>query len=673
MAVLKPVSFNGTSILSGTSTDYKTEVPRNFAPLQAPTSAMFVKRAGAYPVFSGKDFLPFSYVLEVEAIANFQETFESLNKLFDVKDETPRQLIVQDTDDSNKQYYIYASPTNVQGGHDGPMATVTLAVDDPIWQTVTQNSQTWSTTTTTGTTDVVNAGNDEAYPIFEITTATQPSTDFIYSVYLQILPQSSYYWFNRFLDITGATDTTFDTAALVTAGKMQSDGDDLRVFRDGVEIERWLNGINTTDTHVIVAASLPPANTALLKTAIASSDTITEIEVTYTDTAKNNLLRMPNSGRLILDSSLGSTDTEEFTYSAKTITDTKLAFTINARSVRGTTAFSYSAGANVRHLPYDFTIIYGSATASAPTVNNNNQPAPALTSRNNSFTYSTVFNNDARTRPSGISGLNAITTNPLLTRSVIYTSTNDEGDTDPFTAMGMKAQTYEAGGIWRADTVQLAWVGYFLDGVASVSASGTQTQNSASWPTLGLYAAGQNVKNPLTNSGWTQLWTVSAQATTDYATWTAWSKASSDATIPSGATQLKWHMQGTVLGSTDYYAKGDITSLTVGLTNYPHVMIRTETQNNKLDFTITNATTAESMRIIYPLQVGQTLIVDTDPDNPSAKINGTLVNGAVTLSSIRSKWLKLSPGTNTLNYDTNIAAASDISIVIKWRDRLNFF
>ncbi len=43
---------------------------------------------------------------------------------------------------------------------------------------------------------------------------------------------------------------TINTAALVTATTMQADGDDLRVWRDGVEISRTLTGPNTTTTKV---------------------------------------------------------------------------------------------------------------------------------------------------------------------------------------------------------------------------------------------------------------------------------------------------------------------------------------------------------------------------------------------------------------------------------------
>lgn len=664
--ILKPYSFNGTS-LQDTAT-YVASFPRAMANLQMQTNPSYVRRAGAVPVYAGKDFQPMMITLEILCGGTFTQTFETLNTLFDTKDETPRQLICQDVDYASSsdyvQYYVYATAKQVQGGHDGNMAVVTLALDDPIWQSVTQNSQTWSITSSTSTTDVSNGGNDYAFPIFEITPTSQPSTDYLYNMHCQVLPQSTDPYPSRYLDITGATDTTWDTAALVAGGKMQSAGQDIRVLRDGVFVDYWLDGINTTDTHVIVVADMPARQDMTLKTAIASTDTITEIELNYTLTNKTKITACPAAGRLILDSSIGSTDTEEFTYTAKTITPTKLAFTINARSVRNTSAFSFSANANVRFQPYDFTILYGNSTASAYETDDTRKPLEALTSRNSSLSYTSFFDS-AGLRQGGWQQSIRRVSNTSLSRSDFYTSTNDEGDTDPATAMGVAAYTYQAGGAWRSDTIQIGWLNYFPDIIASVSASGEQYQTSASTPTFVLQSG--RVSNAFSN-----LWSISSQASSDYSTWTTWSKASSDATIPASSKYLRWYGYGSVNSTTDNNSRAAMTAITVGLTNYPHVMLRTEGANYKLDCTIGNSTTGESIRVIYPMALNETLYVDTDPSFPYAKHKGLMVNGAVSLSSIRAAWLKLNPGSNTLTFDSNLAATSNVTIIIKWRDRANF-
>lgn len=670
--ILVPYSYNGTVINKdiGSSTDYDAYFLRSSAELQTATNPYYIKRAGAYPIYAGKDFLPYSTPLQITMQHDFQTLFESLNTLFDTKDETPRQFICVDTEDSNRQYYVYATAKQVvQDSAGGPNITVQLAYDDPIFQTVTQTTQNFLITSATDSTSVTTIGNDYSYPIFEITPTSQPSTDYLYNLWTQVLPSSTDPYPNRYLDIVGSTDTTWDTAALIAAGKMQASSDpggaggDIRVLRDGVMVDFWLDGINTTDTHVIVPTNMPGALNMTLKTAIASTDTITEVELKYTTDNKGKISASPTAGRLILDSSLGSTDTEEFTYTSKTVTATKLAFTINARSVRGTTAMSFAAGANVRILPYDFNIIYGNMTASAYVTDDTKKPIQALTSRNSSFTYTNFFD-EAGTRPGIWSQKERTVSSAKNSRSDFYTSTNDEGDTDPATAMGMAGYTYEAGGVWRADSVTLAWLGYFPDLVASVgSVTGAQYQTVASRLNPKL-AAGKNPNN------FTVLWNVSAQASSDYSTFTAWTKASSDATIPANTRYLKWYAEGTQLGSTDQNSRVDMSGITVGLTNYPHVMLRSEAQNYKLDCRLTIG--SDYIDVLLPMGLNETLYIDCNPDFPTATYKGLLVNGAVKTSAIRAYWLRLGPGANTVYFDSNLAATSNITIAIKWRDRANF-
>lgn len=666
--ILDPYSFNGTLL---NSTDYDSSFPRASANLQMQTNPTYIRRAGAVPVMSGKDFQPVTLNLEIIMQHDFMTLFESLNQLFDTKDETPRQFICVDVEDSSKQYYVYATAKQVQGGHDGTMATVTLALDDPVWQSVTQNSQTWSTTTTTGTTDVTNNGNDYAYPVFEIT-PTSASTDYAFNVPLQIVPTSSLPWPNRFLDITGSSDTTFDTAALITGGKMQASTDpggagaDLRVFRDGIEVDRWLNGINTTDTHVIVTADMPPRWWMGTKTAIGATDTVTEIEINDNAANRTAIDAMPNAGRILVYTGLApSTDTEEFTYTAKTITATKLAFTIDSRALRGTVALDHAAISTVQHLPYDFTLVYGNLSTTDRTTDDTRKPIQALTSRNNSFEYTTAFYVIEGTRPNIWFGYPSIVSNPTLSRSGLYTSTNDTINISPATAIGLKAKTYQNLGVWNSDSVLLRWLGYFPDYVASVTASGAQNQNVESVPTMELdaYTAAAD---------YTALWTITPQTTTDYGTWTTWAKASTDAVLPASTTYLRFLQQGTILGSTDYYSKVEIDAITVGLTNYPHVAIRAEAANFKLDCKITNQTTGEFFNILFPMAINETLYIDTDPDYPTVTHRGRIMNGAISLSTLRAAWLKLNPGVNTLTIDNNLPAATDISVVVKFRDRANF-
>lgn len=666
--IIIPLSYNGTSLQS---TDYIATYPQSNTGLTPTVNPQYVKRAGAWPVMSGSDFNSTNIGIEVECLGSFMTTFESLVQLFNVEDETPRQLIVEDST-GGTQYSVYATPRFISGGSDGSMAKITLALDNPIWQGVTVNSQVFATTSATDSTSVSNAGNANSYPIFEITPSSQPSSDYLYSRFLQILPTSTDPWPNRFLDVLGSSDGTgMDTAALIAGGKMQASTDfagvvgaDFRLLRDGVEIDRQLSNINTTDTHMICVTNMPAATNMTLKTAIGTTDTVTEVVLNITADNKAKITSMPNYGRLILDTSLGSTDTEEFTYTSKTITGTKLAFGITARAVRGTVAVDHAANTAVRWLPYDFTVIYGNPSVAAPTIDEARKPIEDLTSRNTAFVY-TNFSDDAGLRsgiwkpiPSKVSDAN-------LSQSDIYTSTNDEGDTDPATAMGMKAITYLKLGKSLSDTVTLGWLKNFPDGIASVSSvTGEQSQSTSIWPTMALQSA--------VTTAFTNLWTVSAQTSSDYGTFTTWTKASSDAVIGANKKNLRWLQTGTIKGVIDTYAKGAITGMTVGLTNTPHIMIRSEANNYNLNALITNETTGDSFEINLPMELNETVYVDTNPDFPTVKYKGQIINGCIKLNSIRSAWMKLIPGANTISYASIPSDPFDISINIKWTNNKRF-
>jgi hypothetical protein len=232
----------------------------------------------------------------------------------------------------------------------------------------------------------------------------------------------------------------------------------------------------------------------------------------------------------------------------------------------------------------------------------------------------------------------------------------------------MKAKTFVNVGVYRPDAVILGWMNYFPDLIASVSTvTGEQSQSSSVWPTLALQSS-----PAVASTSFTNLWTVSAQTATDYSTFTAFTKASTDAVVGANKRYLRWLQSGTISGTTDQYAKGAIVGMTVGLTNVPHVMIRTENNNYQLNCIIGNETTGDYFEIKLPMSLGETVYVDTNPDFPTVKYKGQIVNGAIKLSSIRSKWLTLQPGANTVYYESIPADPFDISIAIKYYDRMRF-
>jgi len=676
--IIKPYTYDGTAINDGST--YTAWIGAEQAAGAPPVRVTYVRRPGAWPVYAGKEFMAAAFWLNIDVSAagvvssGWMDKFETLNTLFNVEDEEPVLFVIKDESDSDTQYQLNVV---VDGqpifGNNGAIYSVKLALVDQTWDAVTQSTSTFTTTSATDSTSVTVGGNAEVSPTIEVTPGS--GSGWIYSRALQILPTSSNAWPGRALCLTSTTDgTTFDTAALIAALKMQSSSDpggaagaDLRVLREGVEVNFWASGMNSTDTKLWTIADMPAASNMVLGTAISTTDTITEIVLKNDATNRTAISALPAAGRLIIDSgTIGSTDTEEFTYTGKIINASKLAFTVDARAVRNTDTFTHAANQSVRFMPYDFTVIYGNLTCEAADVVNTKKPVLDLSaSSNSSFVWDTFYD-EAAVRNSIWQPIVRKVANVSLSRSDIFTSTSDEGDTDPATEMGMKALSYLSGTTWKADTVEIVWVFPVPDVIASITASGEQSLNNGTAPTFSLLSRKASGQTPTT------LWSVTKQVSTDYGTFTAWSKATTDYTsIPSGTTIAEFSLKGTGAGSTDVYAKFGVSDVTIGITNYPNVIIRSEVSDFRCDFTLINGE-GESIRINYPVKFATTLIVDCDPDFPTARYNGQIVNGAISTDEVRPYWFRLLPGTNTIGYESNVGAGFDVSIAIKWNNRVIF-
>lgn len=661
--IIQPYSYNGTLI---NSTDYETSIPRQSALAQLEANLTYVRRSGAEPVFAGKDFQPFTLNLEVKLLHNTMTLLESLNALFDVHDETPRQFIIRDTQDTStdadgKQYYAYATPRRVLGGHDGQMAVVTLGFDGSVWQSVKQYSQTWNITASGDSTSITNNGNIEMYPTYEIAVTGYPSSGFIYNNFIEYLPPTTDAWNNRPLELCGDTDGIgLDTAALVAANKAQSDGDDFRVFVDGVEVDRWFGGagFNTTDTKVWININQPSKRILKLKTAIPSTDTPTTVDFIYSSAFSTEFNAMPAIGRFKINS-------EEFTYTSKTITTTVLRANGVTRAVRNTSAGTHASSDTVTWIPYDINLVYGSSDAEAPEIDDTKKPILDLTnSKNDSFVY-TQYSDEARLRSGIWNGQVTKKTNAILSITDLYTQVNS-GDTDPADVAGMFIGAYQYLGTWKPETSILQWLIYVPDVVASVSHSWERYQQTASFP------ATVALQSSVNGTSWSNLKTFpsSDMATTDLQTWVTGSHATSDFTVLANTKYLRYYMSGTIPAVANNIAYMGFTTTTIGLTNAPFPTRRGEQNNYQFNSTITNGANNQAITINYPLRVGDTLYVDCNPDFPTAKINGQIVNGAIGLNENRPEWMAFNVGANTITFTSDYVGT--VTITVKWYDRKNF-
>jgi len=182
-------TFDGNAI--NDTTNYVARIPID-APIQAAQSnSIFISRAGASPVLAGSIVGESYFTINIICKGTVRDQLETLNQWFSVYDDTPKQLIIKDTDDSDKQYYIYCVPQSAPTLIGTNTYQITMARKDPIWQSVTQNSTSWSITASGQTQAITNAGNIEAYPLLEFTPTSYPAGGYGYSRKVVFYPTST--------------------------------------------------------------------------------------------------------------------------------------------------------------------------------------------------------------------------------------------------------------------------------------------------------------------------------------------------------------------------------------------------------------------------------------------------------------------------------------------------
>ena len=154
-----------------------------------------------------------------------------------------------------------------------------------------------------------NDGNQDAYPKLELELVTQRTSGLPYRRYVTVV---SHFDAPVVAYPVELTNGGLDTATEIAAGRMQADGDDITVFINNVESDRFLSGINTASTKIWGNLDLGAETTFTLDGALDNVTLYTELSITPVFKTVSNkkiyiLQDLPTSGILRIDS-------EEFTY-----------------------------------------------------------------------------------------------------------------------------------------------------------------------------------------------------------------------------------------------------------------------------------------------------------------------------------------------------------------------
>lgn len=621
---MKPVSFNGLNI--NDTTNYLSWMVDGDHGLPA-VGVVRSARQGRWPVISGIDRPGTVKTVRIliNDPANVETLREGLLSAFDPDDETPRQFVVEDLNGANDRYVeaVCQALDHDRRGR-GRVFVATLAVHgDPLFRETVASSEGWSPNTSPHSNVVMVTNSADAYPIIGIVPNTK---------------SGNYYQFKRFVPgrwqepARGAlgypVSVAWDTATEIAASRMQIDGDDLRVWVDGVEVPRWLVNINTAATKIWFNLDFQPEQESTLDGAIDASQT----EITVDD----DISGFPDEGMLEIGVS------EIVYYTGKN--DQERKFTGLTRGVRGTTAAIAADGSNVHWLQHDIWFLYGNSAAAAPDVGDDFKPSFNLaTSDNNTWDYDD-FGNDSGLRPA------AWQKGAVQGPVAFLTSSDADGD---WPLVAVRDNNTAALG-----DVEGRWYIYHPLGIVEVTISGQKYYEQAgTW--TGTVVSKEEA------GFWETAAVIADPAAAD--TPEAWSETA--LALDAIGRDKFMGFQLFHVGPGIAYLNAADASIEIYAATVPSFTLGAQQANYDLDLTIENETTGKKIRLQFPfMTASEEIQVDTDErtvtwleENSSQLQALTLIGGA------RRDWLRLAPGNNTITITE--AGLTLMNIEFVWEER----
>lgn len=620
------ISWDGNTF----APDYEAGFLPGSEPRLPRTSASIMKRSGAWPVITGvqRDEHKLKLVVRiVGAVADRDFLRGQLFGWFDPDDETPKRLVGENQDGIPMYVMALCDDLMVIGDqqHDTGFL-ITLTVDDDVrWRAQTAETDIWAITASGQTRAIVNGGEDEAYPVITVEPTGAKTGGYAYKRYALVVWNAINSGANYPIRLG-----PLDTAALVGAAKMQADGDDLRMFVDGVERARFLVDMNDANTYIWFAADWQRAPVLELAASIAGAGSVDTIQLNDAD----EMALLPSAGFVRVNN-------EVFSYQARDLVNLRL--TGIAREVWGTAAGAHSAGDDVYWMQHEVIVVYGDAAATAPDAAPALEPVFTLAdSSNTSWKFEIFGDGDYPTRPASWTRWGTI---GLSGNGGTYTATERT-----------LASPYTVAGAWLGTGSGNAFGWGLSNPCGIVNAAWADGKKRAVVVTDFLVHLMYWVRGA---SWWTWQATLADPALAN--TWEAWSEA---------AAVADWDAADT-LAFAAYFFRQDVEAGTVTVsldaTETPTTSIGSEIGNYTLSCTITNETTDEAITVSFDMPLNEELVVDTDERTVTYEPDGSSQFQAVSLDSARRKWLRLVPGSNTLRFDDTGTAA--VTLTTEFEER----
>jgi len=617
------ISYDGNTF----APNYEVGFVTGSEPRLPPAQVQILERIGAWPVIVALQRKPHRLALLIRIAGSSRDALRTqLFQWFDPENETPKTLVGENHAGIQMSVEALCEELRVYGDQQHDTAfVVTLAVDGDVRWRATETSDSWSITASGQTHTINNTGEDDAYSTLEITPTTAKSAGYAYKrhalvTWRAINPGSNY----------PIRLGPLNTAALVGAGKVQADGDDLRVFVDGAEVARHLVDMNDANTYIWFAADWQQAADLELTASIAGAGSIDSIELDD----EVEMARLPSAGFVRVGS-------EVFSYSAVDLLNKWL--TGIERAIWGTSAGAHSAGDDVFWMQHEVVIVYGDATATAPDTTGTEPIFELDLSTNTSWRFEEF-------------GQTAYPGRPATWRRWGNLSLSGQGGTYSATQRTM-ASPYTVAGAWLDAAMQGNAYGWYLHNPCGiVNAAWSDGQKRAEIKENFLVRLIYWIRD----DNW-QTWQATLTDPAADNVWEAWSEAAAGA---------DWDAADTLAMAAYFYpqdAEAGTVVVSIFADEAPDVSIGGEEGNYTLSATITNETTEEAITVTFEMATDETLEIATDERTVTYQADESNQFQAVSLDSARQHWLRLQPGNNTLRFDdTN---TGNVTFVTKFERR----
>lgn len=582
--------------------------------------------------------------IEIKNYSNRHALGEQLKQWF--KRGTRGTLVTKFKDDG-LDYQLNSAAINVVQDGEHPMwYVVQLESGDTNWRAVTADTDSWAPTGVGGTKVITVNGGDETRLIAEITATTNPTTGYLYQNIYRLVDVPSVNYGRR------PWCLTVNTAALVTATKMQADCDDLRIVVDGKQVKRWIANPNTTTTNIWFNLMLGPGYSLILDTAIDASSDITVMQFTKTEANLAALKALPTKG-ILYDG------TEWISYSGKSLANYQLKSP--KRGVFGTTKQSHSSGNTFKYIQHTIVMKYGNSTATAPSLTDptydNDKPLFDLGTSDNTkwiYTASTKFYDvDYPNKPGAWTPYVSV----LGDVSQYYWITQNAESGNP--AIGAKLACFLKQGINQTEKGRVGWMLRCAGGFYRMTLTGSKYRSTVRWP---AFAGLQRSVNGQT---WYNVWVDTTPSTASV--WEALA-AHSSVSIDTASKFLFFGVDGTLNALTNAYAMLEALTMTVEFytTNLPTGAFLGETTNFGLDLTLLNQANNDTVFLDYPMLQTKKFLLDSE--NSDATFDSQTMHDAMRLDDEgRSVWIRLPKGSNTLQLIS--PDCGTLNIALSWYRR----